>query len=533
MVMCPKMRLKIVLTGIVAALWSPPRAAAAGAAAGPVFVLALANDESFDRDLPVLRYAQDDLARFTNVMVRTGLVPADHVTALHDGTAKELRAAFADVARKASGAAPGSKLIFYFTGHSDVNGLHLADGLLRKDELHALLRSVATESRIAFFDGCYSGALAAKGVKPAGEFVVPHAELDEPTGSVFFAATSGTDVAYEVEELKGSLFSHHLVDGLYGAADGNHDGLVTIDELYQHVYKQMGAYAAALPAARAQKPEYSVDLHGRGALVLSYLAKTTAPVEIDASVGGEVTLTSDDGLQIFRLDKRAGEPLRLMLVPGSYAVTVRRGDELGRGTLAVRDQSGGLTRLARQDLTMTRAPNLDLVAKGQRAEARWGVAAGLSNGSMLHAGPAIELQAATHAVRIETSDWRLVALAGGHRNELELRDQRGQGSALSLVLGAQGAFHPAWVPEGQFLKVLLGGGADYAWQRWDDAEDPQVKTFDPMMPKVAIGLATTFTRDSGRVWGLSYRREFPFAKEERSGDVLAFGANLFAVTVEW
>src|SRR5690606_12196662 len=100
----------------------------------------------------------------------------------------------------------------------------------------------------------------------------PVAEFDEPSGSVFLAATSGSDLAFEIEELGGSLFTHHLVAGLYGQGDANGDGLVTIEELYQHVYREMHLGSMTLPVPQIQKPEYKTALRGQGALVVANVA---------------------------------------------------------------------------------------------------------------------------------------------------------------------------------------------------------------------------------------------------------------------
>lgn len=498
-------------------------------AAVPVLVLAVANAESFDRDLPTLRYARDDAARFVRVMTHTGLVGSERAVTLVDASLSQIRAAFAQAAKRLR-QKPGT-FIFYYTGHSDATGLHFADGLLRKEELHALIRSVPSDTRIGFFDGCYSGALAAKGIKPASDFVIPKAEFDQPSGSVFLAATSGTDVAFEVEELKGSLFSHHVVDGLYGAADGNHDGLVTIDELYQHVYKQMDAYAASLPTAHAQKPEYRVDLQGRGALVLSYLTQTTSAVEVAPDIAGNLSFASSDGLQVYRVLKPAGAPLQIRLVPGAYAVSARDGNKVGRGTIKV--ATGQSAPLSRAALIYHTESNLDLVAKGKRPEIRWAVALGTISGSYTKIGPSIELQAATPAIPIESSDWRLLVVAGFRQNELSYRAQSGTSRAASLVVGAGGSFARGAFAEGQQWRLLIGGGTDYAWQSWNHNGSESLRRFESLMPKVVGGFGTSFTRASGLTWGINFRREFPFATEAGSGDVLAFGASLVALSVEW
>jgi hypothetical protein len=504
----------------------PGRAAPSPSApVGPTYVLALANSESFDRALSVQRYPHDDLARLTKVLTRTGLVPDDHVVALKEATTRTVRAAFADVAKRAQSAGAGARFIFYYTGHSDATGLHLADAILGKSELHKLIKAVPAAARIAFFDGCYSGALAAKGVKPGPGFVVPKAEFDQPSGSVFLAATSGEDVAFEVEELAGSLFTHNLVDGLYGAADLNRDGLVTIDELYQHVYSRMASYAASLPYQRSQKPEYDVDLQGKGALVVSYLDRTTAVATLGASLLGEVTLAADGGLQSFRLAKAERRPLSIALVPGEYGVTVKDGSEVGRGTLKV--TADGKARLERADLRYERVSQLDLVAKGQRPNARLAAGVGVGLSSYAKPGPQVELAASTPAVRVERTEWRGLAAVGAHANELAYRGQGGKQKAATALLAGVGSLPVPFGLSGQEWQALVGFGTDYAWQRWEDGGE---RAFDAAIPKVAVGFGSQFTRAGGSAWSLAFRREFLFAKERSSGDVLAFGANVFLLS---
>lgn len=498
----------------------------------PIYVLAVANSESFDPDLPVLKYPADDLRRFVHVMTRTGEVPGDHVFEVVDGTKAKFREVMSTIASRVKTMSKNSrsKFVFYFTGHSDATGLHLADGLLPKDELHALIASIPAETRIALLDSCYSGALASKGIRPAPGFVVPQAEFDEPSGSVFLAATSASDVAFEIEELKGSLFTHYLVDGLYGSADGNQDGLVTIDELYQYVYKRMSADTTTLPTQQAQKPEYRVDLHGRGALILSYLQQTTSAVTLAADVLGELTLVSDNGLQIFRMTKSSPAPINLKLVPGDYSVTLKQKDQLGQAPLKVRSQ--GATTLAIKDFAMAHHDDLAAVAKGARPHSRWGMAVGINTSSYAVVGPHVEMQVATRSARIESSDWRLIAFAGGHQNRLAYQRQTGKAESLSLLLGVQGSTLSSLGVEGEQWQLLVGGGADYMWAHWDGNDAEKARTFDPLIPKIAVGIGTSFIASNGRAIGVAFRREWPFAKDE-NGDVLAFGSNVVTMSVEW
>jgi uncharacterized caspase-like protein len=50
----------------------------------------------------------------------------------------------------------------------------------------------------------------------------------------------------ETTELAHGLFTHHLIEGLKGAADKDSDGLVTERELYEYVYEHVTKQAREL-----------------------------------------------------------------------------------------------------------------------------------------------------------------------------------------------------------------------------------------------------------------------------------------------
>ena len=60
-------------------------------------------------------------------------------------------------------------------------------------------------------------------------------------------ATDATQYAWEGEQIIGeaqsSLFTHYLIQGLNsGEADLNHDGRITVDELYDYAYGEVVRY---------------------------------------------------------------------------------------------------------------------------------------------------------------------------------------------------------------------------------------------------------------------------------------------------
>lgn len=127
---------------------------------------------------------------------------------------------------------------------------------------HGRARSIAL-----ILDCCHSGAFA-KGLAPKSGTDVGVAQRFQGQGRVTLTASSELEYAFEeteesddVKELgaaaPGSLFTRYIVEGLRtGEADINHDGDISIDELYDYVY------ARVREQARNQTPVRGGVSHG-------------------------------------------------------------------------------------------------------------------------------------------------------------------------------------------------------------------------------------------------------------------------------
>lgn len=302
-------------------------------------VISVGSNQSYDTSLETLQFAEEDARKFSLAMKTVGMVPNLKISTLINPTIQSFRDTLSLLAREKQkngrDNSGKSKLIFYFSGHSDENGLHFVDGLLPKAELHRFLSKSQHGTKIAILDSCFSGALVAKGVRKSGSFDIPILNVDEPTGSIYLTSSSSSQFAYESDALKGSVFSHHLIAGMYGDGDLNKDGIVTIDELYQYVYKNTKWHALTLPHKKTQDPEISSKLHGQGAVVLSY------PVELDAVIGlpddlsGIVSIVSDTGYQIFSIQKIRGEARQVKMPPGKYSYSIVDGNRSAQGAMVL------------------------------------------------------------------------------------------------------------------------------------------------------------------------------------------------------
>jgi uncharacterized caspase-like protein len=94
-------------------------------------------------------------------------------------------------------------------------------------------------------DCCHSGAFqrGSKGV--IGRRAITESTFEgKGYGRVVLTATDATQYAWEKDQIIGesnnSVFTHFLMEGLRsGAADLNQDGWITVDELYDYIYRQI------------------------------------------------------------------------------------------------------------------------------------------------------------------------------------------------------------------------------------------------------------------------------------------------------
>ncbi|WP_112237474.1 caspase, EACC1-associated type [Kribbella monticola] len=148
--------------------------------------------------------------------------------------------------------------LLYFTGHGlkDDNGrLHLAMSNTKRDRLRftalsaQLVDEAMTESlsrqKILILDCCYSGAYATQQFAKA-DSAVHTLETLGGRGRTVLTASDSTQYAFEGSTIHGeaaqSVFTRHLVQGLReGTADLDHDGDITVDELYNYVFDRVTA----------------------------------------------------------------------------------------------------------------------------------------------------------------------------------------------------------------------------------------------------------------------------------------------------
>ena len=278
-----------------------------------------------------LRFADQDAARFAEVLDQVGGVDPSRIMRLADPAEAELEEAidgFAQVMEAHATQGEPTTFLFYYSGHARARGLDLGPDRLPLEALRARLEALHATFTLVVLDACQSGAPSEiKGVEAAADFSTSSVGALSTEGIAIIASSTGAELSQESAELGGSFFTHHLATGLRGAADLDVDGAVTLAEAYQYAYHRTLVDTAAT-AVGAQHPTLETDLRGKGDLVLSRPAVASARLRFPAELAGEILLVrAPHDLVAAEIHKAEGEAFDLALLPGTYHAMVHQGEE--------------------------------------------------------------------------------------------------------------------------------------------------------------------------------------------------------------
>src|SRR5512143_4372856 len=153
---------------------------------------------------------------------------------------------------------PDDLLVIYFSGHGvrDERGLlYLAVNNTIANRLRATaipaefitneMDRSRSKRQVLILDCCHSGAFAQGSKAMTGDSAGTGPAFEGlGYGRVVLTATDATQYAWEGDKVIGqaerSVFTHYLIEGLRtGNADTDHDGRITLDEIYDYVYEQV------------------------------------------------------------------------------------------------------------------------------------------------------------------------------------------------------------------------------------------------------------------------------------------------------
>ncbi len=319
----PKRWVELLIVGLLCLLCSR-----ALALPEETWVVAIGNNRGDASDIELL-YAERDAQQMADVLRSQGNVASDRVLLLINESAETVRRTLLNInsalRSRADAGRPGAALLVFYSGHADAEALHLRGTHLPFEEIRGLVKGSPAAVRLFIIDACRSGTVTrVKGMQPAPEFAIALDNRVDVEGTAILSSSTADESSQESDRLRGSFFSHHLVNALRGAADRNGDGRITLSEAYDYTRAQ--TLRSSGQTLSLQHPTYAYDVKGSDDLILTTLLdpkSSGAKLVLSAASTYLITEEKESGAVVAELTS-ARDHARISLPSGRYFVQ-RRG----------------------------------------------------------------------------------------------------------------------------------------------------------------------------------------------------------------
>lgn len=308
------------------------------------FAVIVANNKSLDGGLDDLEFADDDGARYHELLalfakqVRVLSVLDASTQRRHPATSAvaevPTRAGLLDALHDTfeaieSAKAEGRRTAFYFVyvGHGSVDDdgegtMHLFDARFSRSDLfqEVISKSPATVNHVVI-DACNAYLLVAKrgdgdaAINRALDDFLDREDLDRyPNTGVLLSTSNASDV-HEWGRFAAGIFSHEVRSALAGAADVDGDGRVTYEEVRAFLYAANGRIRdvraklepfVAAPRLRIAEPLFERER-----------ASDAPSVFVPSSLAGRYFLEDGRGVRFADFNMSVDGPVTMTLVPQS------------------------------------------------------------------------------------------------------------------------------------------------------------------------------------------------------------------------
>jgi hypothetical protein len=211
-----------------------------------------------------LKYAVNDARDFYNHLIRNNRIPKENITLLINQEAQcaRLRSMLGTHLKNKAGRE--DMVIIYFAGHGacekdvmspDGDGLEkyilpcdadpkdLYGSALPMSEVSRIFNRIRSDRLIFIADACYSGASGGRTISLSGVRAnISDAFLDRIAtgkGRIILTASGANEVSGEDDKLEHGVFTYFLLEALRGKADTDGDGIITVDEAYRYVSREV------------------------------------------------------------------------------------------------------------------------------------------------------------------------------------------------------------------------------------------------------------------------------------------------------
>jgi hypothetical protein len=168
-------------------------------------------------------------------------------------------------------------------------------------------------------DACHSGGYSAYRTKSISRAMNKFIrEFQESSGRLIISASQPDEYALEISDLDNGVFTHFMLEGFKGKADRDQDGIVTVKEAYEYVYKKTKDATQG-----AQHPR--LEGHITGPFPISFLHPRGPILEITTNPGEcSIYIRRGSGFNYVTKSDRAGHVRLNDLPTGTPLVIMAR-----------------------------------------------------------------------------------------------------------------------------------------------------------------------------------------------------------------
>jgi len=299
------------------------------------FVLAVGINDGGNSKV-ALKYAVSDAKALVRLLTEMGGAEPENVKLLVEPDKKEVLKAIELLNKKVKIAKlqnHKTEVIFYYSGHSDEEGLMLSEEKVTYDILKKSIMELGSDVKVAILDSCSSGAMIRdKGGKMGASFLIDAS--NDMKGYAFITSSSEDEVSQESDVIKSSFFTHYLVTGLRGAADVTGDGRVSLNEAYQYAYNEtLGRTQKTMGGA--QHAGYYIKMSGTGDVVITEIQKSESRLEMGKGLYGIFTIRNQENTLIAELQKKSEQKIQMGVDSGEYFVINQRENRIYEAVLHI------------------------------------------------------------------------------------------------------------------------------------------------------------------------------------------------------
>jgi uncharacterized caspase-like protein len=238
---------------------------------GEVYAVIIGIGNYHDTRIPPLRFRVNDAQGLYDVLTdsRYGGVPKDHVKLLLNQEATSRNIKFTIGRWLSRQAGKEDMVIIYYAGHAAPEGADMywvtydakSDDLyttaLDNNEIGYMIDRIRSKWVLTLIDSSYGAATTIQTKRPKDTFV--------RKGRMTISATTGQQLALELEAYEHGVFTYYLLEGLKGKADGmaetERDGIIEVKELWNFVRQYVAE--TARKQGHHQTPVFQGSLAGK------------------------------------------------------------------------------------------------------------------------------------------------------------------------------------------------------------------------------------------------------------------------------